>query len=98
MQMSLVIRRFCFSAAISFIAAFTLLCDTYAASMRVVARDGYGRIVFDWPIPVLYTANIIAGQLVLQFDRPVTGNVQLAATGLGGYREEGRISPDRRTV
>ena len=98
MEMSLVIRRFCLSAAISFVAAFTLLCDTYAAPMRVVARDGYGRIVFDWPTPVLYTANIIAGQLVLQFDRSVTGNVQMAADGLGGYLDEGRISPDRRTV
>ncbi|NKB43985.1 MAG: tetratricopeptide repeat protein [Alphaproteobacteria bacterium] len=70
----------------------------FAAPVRVVDRDGYGRIVFDWPAPVRYAANVIGGQLVLQFDRPVTGNIGLAASSLPGYLRDGRISPDRLTV
>lgn len=74
------------------------IADVYAAPMRVAERDGYGRIVFDWPTPVRFTANIVGGQLVMQFDQPVAGDVNAAAAGLPGYLSAGRISPDRRTV
>lgn len=69
-----------------------------AAPVRAASKDGYGRIVFDWPTPVRYASNIIGGQLVLQFDQPVTGNIGAAVSGLPGYLQSGQISPDRRTV
>lgn len=72
--------------------------EATAAPMRVADRDGYGRIVFDWPTPVRFTANVVGGQLVMQFDQPVTGDVTAAVAGLRGYLQSGRISPDRRTV
>lgn len=97
------IKGFVQKTVIAVVAAFAVfvdaaLQDVSAASMRVAARDGYGRVVFDWPTPVRYTANVIGGQLVLQFDRPVTGNVQQTADSLPGYLNGGRISPDRLTV
>ena len=54
--------------------------------------------MFDWPLPVRFSADVIGGQFVVQFDRPVTGDVQTAAANLSGYLREGRISPDRRAV
>lgn len=72
--------------------------ETEAAPLRVAERDGYGRIVFDWPTPVRFAANVIGGQLVLQFDQPVTGDISAAANELSGYVQAGRVSPDRRTV
>lgn len=82
--------------AVAVIAAFGQA--VLAAPVRVADREGYGRVVFDWPTPVRYVANVIGGQLVLQFDRPVTGNVSAAASNLPGYLRSGQISPDRRTV
>ncbi len=82
------------------ILAGVLLCaqDGYAAPIRVADRDGYGRIVFDWTAPVRYSATVVGGQLVLQFDQPVTGDVAAAAQNLAGYLGVGRVSPDRRTI
>lgn len=85
--------------------AIAILCGSLgithpvsAAPLRVADRDGYGRIVFDWPTPVRFTANVTGQQLVLQFDQPISGDVNAAAQGLGGYLQSGRVSPDRRTV
>lgn len=79
-------------------ASFCAIGSVHAAPMRVADRDGYGRIVFDWPTPVRFTANVVGGQLVMQFDQPVTGDVNAAVAGLRGYLQSGRASPDRRTV
>lgn len=43
-------------------------------SVRVSKGDGYGRIVFDWPAPVPFTASISNRQLVVRFGRQVQSN------------------------
>ncbi|MEQ9445921.1 MAG: tetratricopeptide repeat protein [Rhodospirillaceae bacterium] len=92
------ISRSCLRVAFAIALLIGMGQPVLSAPMRVAERDGYGRIVFDWPAPVRYSANVIGGQLVLQFDRPITGDVSAAAAALPGYLNAGRISPDRLTA
>ena len=45
-------------------------------SPRAAVHDDYTRIVFDWDAPVGYSAEIVNGQLLVRFDRPIKGSVQ----------------------
>ena len=38
--------------------------------IRVWPHDSYGRIVFDWPAPVTYSAKAEGGRIVISFARP----------------------------
>ena len=79
-------------AAIFVVAALAAnLSSASSAPMRVAERDGYGRIVFDWSVPVRFSADVIGGQLVVQFDRPLTGNVEAAAANLSEEERKARL-------
>ena len=77
-----------------------LLCaaQAHADDVRSAQRDGYGRIVFDWTAPVRYSADVVAGTLIIQFERPITGDVAAVAQALGAYVNAGRLSADKRTA
>ena len=81
----------------------TLLSGLVATSavadgVRAAQRDDYGRIVFDWNEPIRYSAAVVAGQLVVQFERPITGDLASIQQTLGPYVLNGLLSPDRRTA
>ncbi|MCB2106636.1 MAG: hypothetical protein KDE14_02995 [Rhodobacteraceae bacterium] len=69
-----------------------------ADGIRAAARDDYGRLVFDWDQPIRYAADVVGGNLVVQFERAVTGDIAAAAGTLGAYVMPGRLSADRRTI
>ena len=69
-----------------------------ADDVRSAQRDGYGRIVFDWTTPVRYSADVVAGNLVVQFERPITGDLPAVAQSMQAYVNAGRLSADRRTA
>jgi len=69
-----------------------------ADGVRAAQRDDYGRIVFDWNEPIRYSAAVVAGQLVVQFERPITGDLASIQQTLGPYVLNGLLSPDRRTA
>lgn len=79
-------------------AAALFAAPVQADGLRAAVRDGYGRIVFDWDTPVRYAADVVGGELVVQFERPITGNIGSVAQALGPYVGAGRMSADRRTA
>ena len=70
-----------------------------AEGLRAASRDGYGRLVFDWDSPVRYSAEVVGNQLVLQFDRPIAGNVPAADQALTDYvAGPGKLGADGRSL
>jgi tetratricopeptide (TPR) repeat protein len=68
------------------------------ASPRAAIHDGYGRMVFDWDGPVSYSADVINGQLVVRFDRPVKGDFHNLVRPLSKYLGGVSVSTDRTTA
>ncbi len=54
----------------------------------------YGRLVFDWPAPVQYSARIENGSLVVRFERSMTTNFTSALARLSEYVSAGNLSAD----
>jgi len=83
-----------------------LLADPAAAqqssnsnvSPRAAAHEGFGRMVFDWDGPVTYSADVINGELVVRFDRPVSGDLRNLVRPLSHYVKSVAISDDHRTA
>ncbi|MDX2223543.1 MAG: hypothetical protein SFV21_12385, partial [Rhodospirillaceae bacterium] len=90
------IRRAAFAVLV--IAAGCSGAPAWADGLRAAPRDGYGRIVFDWDQPIRYAAEVVGGQLVVQFERPITGNINDVAAALSAYVQPGRLSADGRTA
>lgn len=68
------------------------------APLRAHAHPNYGRMVFDWAVPVEVNARVEGSRLLLTFDRPVETQPNAAVGALGQYIAGGRIEPDGRTV
>ncbi len=66
-----------------------------AASVSTSVGDGFGRIVFDWDVPVRYTVEMRGRTLVARFDAPVPDGASLIARRLPAYVETVRLSGDR---
>lgn len=61
-------------------------------------HEGYGRLVFDWPGNVEYTAAVEGGSLIIRFDRPLRTDISGALANLGGFLAGGSLEPDGRTL
>ena len=85
-------------ARISFAALLALTAPASADDMRSAQREGYGRIVFDWTQPVRYAAEVVGGTLLIQFERPVTGDIAKITQSMAAYVNGGRLSADRKTA
>lgn len=68
------------------------------APLRAHAHPNYGRMVFDWAVPVEVNARVEGSRLLLTFDRSVETQPNAAVGALGQYIAAGRIEPDGRTV
>jgi hypothetical protein len=66
--------------------------------IKSAARPGYGRLVFNWPTPVPFTAKISSSRLVMQFGRPIEANYSGAIRSLSKYISGAQPSVDGRTV
>lgn len=66
-----------------------------AASVSTSVGDGFGRIVFDWDVPVRYTVEMRGRTLVARFDAPIPDGASLIARRLPAYVETVRLSGDR---
>lgn len=67
-------------------------------TVRSADHGTYGRVVFNWPAPVYFESAIENGTLVLNFNRPVEGDVRAAVRGLRKYLKSGEVSQDGHTV
>ena len=76
---------------------FLLLSAVWAQplpSPRAAVHDDYVRIVFDWDAPVGYSAEIVNGQLLVRFDRPIKGGVQSLIKPLAKVVRGASVSAD----
>ena len=89
-----------FPLLVTAIAVFSVVAasSVRADGIRAAQREDYGRIVFDWNEPVRYSAAVVGGQLVVQFERPITGDIAAIQQSLGQYVAGGLLSPDGRTA
>ncbi|MBT4702122.1 MAG: hypothetical protein HOB79_13715, partial [Rhodospirillaceae bacterium] len=66
--------------------------------VKSAPHQGYGRLVFNWPAPVQYSARISGNRLVIQFGRPIVANYSRAIGALKKYIGGVQPGPDERTV
>lgn len=62
------------------------------------SHEEYGRLVFDWPSQVGYTAIAENGRAVVRFDAPLSTTLTAAIGNLSNYVTSGTVSEDGRTV
>src|SRR5262249_35199757 len=86
-------------ALLIIILAMIAAAPARADNVRAAQRDGYGRIAFDWDAPIRYSADVVEGTLVVQFERPVTRDIASLSQTLTPYISgAGRFSADRRSL
>jgi hypothetical protein len=92
-------RRF---ALVLTVAALALANGVAAAQESVRVRGGahptFGRLVFDWPAPVGASAKIEGNRLIVNFERPMAGDLSKIGGALGDYVKRGSLSADGRTA
>lgn len=88
------------SAALVLWAAFVFAWPVQAepVTVRTAPHKGYGRIVFNWPAAVPYSAEINGSQLIIRFGRDIEADFGGAVRVLGDYIRSGEIDDDGRTV
>lgn len=94
-------RRLGFSVLIVGI-LIVMTSQTVLAQEQVRTRgwshEDYGRLVFDWPNQVGYTAVAENGRAVIRFDAPLSTTLAAAIGNLPNYVTSGTVSEDGRTV
>lgn len=88
---------------IRLLTAIVIIVFAGAAYAEDVAVRGwshakFGRLVFDWPLSVEYTAAIKNRQLSVRFDKPIETRFDAALGNLGDYVSRASISQDGRTA
>ncbi|MCR6631182.1 MAG: hypothetical protein NVV74_14665 [Magnetospirillum sp.] len=63
---------------------------------RAAEHDTFGRMVFDWDGPVQWSADVVNGQLVVRFEKPIAGDPKALLKPLSKYLKGVTLSPDRR--
>lgn len=66
--------------------------------VRAAAHKDFGRLVFDWPQKVEFTARVEGERLVVSFDQPIETAVDRAVAALSAYVAAGRVGADGRSV
>ena len=69
-----------------------------AVPVRAAAHGDYGRIVFNWPLPVLYEAVLEGGRLLVRFGRPIEADYQGVVRALRKYVRRAAPGADGRSV
>ncbi|MTJ82623.1 MAG: tetratricopeptide repeat protein [Telmatospirillum sp.] len=75
-----------------------VLAQTAGPSPRGTLHDGFARMVFDWDGPVQYSADVINGELVVRFDRPIHGDFHSLLRPLSRYLRGVSVSEDHQTA
>ena len=72
--------------------------EAASVPVRGAAHKDYGRIVFDWPQKVEFTARVEGERLIVTFDQPIEAAVDKAVASLSAYLAAGRIAAYGKTV
>ncbi len=83
-------------------AALLFLGTDYAAAepvpVRAAAHEGFGRVVFNWPFPVRYTAKQSGNRVVVRFGRPIEAGYGGVVRSLAKYLRRAEPGADGRSV
>ncbi|MGF7177739.1 hypothetical protein FHS63_005539 [Azospirillum doebereinerae] len=66
--------------------------------IRAAAHKDFGRMVFDWPAAVDFTARVEGERLVVSFTQPIEASLDRTVAALSGYLSAGRVEADGKTV
>ncbi|MBY6261588.1 tetratricopeptide repeat protein [Azospirillum sp. 412522] len=90
------------AAAVALLAVPVLLSPLSADAATVPVRGGthkdFGRLVFDWPGKVDFTAAVEGERLVVTFTEPIDAPLDRLVRALPDYLAAGRVETDGRTV
>nr|WP_295828490.1 tetratricopeptide repeat protein [uncultured Azospirillum sp.] len=90
------------AAAVALLAVPVLLSPLAADAATVPVRGGthkdFGRLVFDWPGKVDYTASVEGDRLVVTFTDSIDAPLDRLVRALPGYLTAGRVEADGKTV
>ncbi|AWU93813.1 tetratricopeptide repeat protein [Azospirillum ramasamyi] len=90
------------AAAVALLAVPVLLSPLSADAATVPVRGGihkeFGRLVFDWPGKVDYTASVEGDRLVVTFSEPIDAQLDRLVRALPAYLAGGRVEADGKTV
>lgn len=84
------------AAAMSAIPVIDALAE--AVPVRTASHDGYGRIVFNWPRPVPFTAKSSGRSLIIKFGRPIEAAYAAVVKELGKYLSDAKPGTDGASV
>lgn len=85
-------------AAVLLAAGAAGAADPVSVPVRASAHDRFGRMVFDWPTQVGFTASVADGQLVVAFDQPIAARFDSVGKALASYVGPAKVSADARTI
>ncbi|RTR24657.1 tetratricopeptide repeat protein [Azospirillum griseum] len=92
-------RRLCgVVAAVALMAAPSVSLRAATVPVRASAHPDFGRMVFDWPSSVDFTARIDGNRLVIAFTQPIDAPLDRAVAALPDYLSAGRVESDGKTV
>lgn len=79
-----------FDAGMTVLLSLLMFAAVPAQAQETVQARGwskatYGRIIFDWPKPVQHTARVKDGALLVEFSRPMQGDLDRVVKYLGDY-------------
>ncbi|KAA0583179.1 tetratricopeptide repeat protein [Azospirillum sp. B21] len=90
------------AAAVALLAVPVLLSPLPSDAATVPVRGGthkeFGRLVFDWPAKVDYTASVEGERLVIAFAEPIDAQLDRLVRALPDYLAGGRVEADGKTV
>jgi hypothetical protein len=66
--------------------------------VRAADHPGFGRMVFDWPSAVGYSAAVEGGRLVVRFQRPIEANLATVSRALAKYVGEAKVEEGNAVV
>ncbi len=87
-----------FAAAVALLALPAAPAGAASVPVRASAHKDFGRMVFDWPVAVDFTARIEGNRLVVAFTQPIDAPLDRAVTALADYLSAGRVEGDGKTV
>ncbi|WP_162937989.1 lipopolysaccharide assembly protein LapB [Kiloniella sp. EL199] len=77
---------------------FSSAPDAQEIPVRAGIHPGYGRIVFDWPRQVSYSARIDNEQLIIEFDNAADYRLDKVLQGVKGFTGKPSIGPDKKVL
>ncbi|MEQ8664742.1 MAG: hypothetical protein RIC16_03375 [Rhodospirillales bacterium] len=87
-----------FCAACLAVLLMTQPANADPVQVRAATQTGTARIVFNWPAPIVYEANLDGGTLRVRFGRPIETDLDVGLAGIGAYLRDSRILGDGQTV